>query len=207
MDLRRPLGDVSNKATDETMAQTKRKRTGDAGLENVDPNGRARQRRRERNAAMTEEEKEKRRGRARENYHRNKSKSIVNPLLGKTNVDHNEPVLDSGKSIGPITCDTPMTFRVSGVTTTSSGVVLMDSGAITGSPCVRGLSMSASSKKRAVRKYADLPEEEKRHAKHRMRSRRSIVSGRWIGNGIADSQQKKGRQKLQNLWKIGYRGE
>ncbi|KAG2548018.1 hypothetical protein PVAP13_9KG148665 [Panicum virgatum] len=173
MDLRRPLGDVSNKATDETMAQTKRKRTGDAGLENVDPNGRARQRRRERNAAMTEEEKEKRRG----------------------------------KSIGPITCDTPMTFRVSGVTTTSSGVVLMDSGAITGSPCVRGLSMSASSKKRAVRKYADLPEEEKRHAKHRMRSRRSIVSGRWIGNGIADSQQKKGRQKLQNLWKIGYRGE
>ena len=108
---------------------------GDAGLENVDPNGRARQRRRERNAAMTEEEKEKRRGRARENYHQNKSKSIVNPLLGKTNVDHNEPVLDSGKSIGPITCDTPMTFRVSGVTTTSSGVVLMDSGAITGMPC------------------------------------------------------------------------
>jgi len=62
-------------------------------------------------------------------------KSIVNPLLGKTNVDHNEPVLDSGKSIGPITCDTPMTFRVSGITTTSSGVVLMDSGAITGMPC------------------------------------------------------------------------
>ena len=59
---------------------------GEDGLENIDPNERARQRRRERNAAMTEEDKEKRRAKARENYHRNKSKNMIIPLLdsGKT---------------------------------------------------------------------------------------------------------------------------
>ena len=59
---------------------------GEDGLENIDPNERARQRRRERNAAMTEEDKEKRRATARENYHRNKSKNMITPLLdsGKT---------------------------------------------------------------------------------------------------------------------------
>ena len=58
---------------------------GEDGLENIDPNERARQRR-ERNAAMTEEDKEKRRATARENYHRNKSKNMITPLLdsGKT---------------------------------------------------------------------------------------------------------------------------
>jgi len=58
---------------------------GEDGLENIDPNERARQRR-ERNAAMTEEDKEKRRTKARENYHRNKSKNMIIPLLdsGKT---------------------------------------------------------------------------------------------------------------------------
>ena len=38
---------------------------GEDGLENIDPNERARQRRRERNAAMTEEDKEKRRAKDR----------------------------------------------------------------------------------------------------------------------------------------------
>ncbi|KAG2641426.1 hypothetical protein PVAP13_2KG251000 [Panicum virgatum] len=68
MDRRRPLTDVSNSAPDVSLAPTKRKRTGEDGLENIDPNERNRQSRRERNAAMTEEDKEKRRAKDRERH-------------------------------------------------------------------------------------------------------------------------------------------